>query len=83
MPELKTHIGGLLHPMVSLNQPSPPRRRRARSMSSDERREQIIDVAMPMVAERGTQLKTADIAKAAGIAEGTIFRVFADCWMLV
>ena len=47
-------------------------------MSADDRREQVIAAAMPLIAERGTLIKTADIAKAAGIAEGTLFRVFSD-----
>lgn len=38
----------------------------------------IIQTAIPLIAEYGTAVTTAKIARAAGIGEGTIFRVFAD-----
>ncbi|WP_198153937.1 TetR/AcrR family transcriptional regulator [Catenuloplanes japonicus] len=38
----------------------------------------IIRTTMPLVAEFGAKVTTAQVARAAGIAEGTIFRVFAD-----
>lgn len=38
----------------------------------------IVQTALPLVAERGAAVTTAEIARAAGIGEGTIFRVFAD-----
>ncbi|SFO52395.1 transcriptional regulator, TetR family [Pseudonocardia ammonioxydans] len=38
----------------------------------------IIRTAIPLIAEYGTSVTTAKIARAAGIGEGTIFRVFAD-----
>ena len=47
-------------------------------MSADERRKAILDVVVPLLAERGSDLSTREIAQAAGIAEGTIFRVFED-----
>lgn len=47
-------------------------------MSADERREQIIDVTVELLHEHGAQLTTRQIAQAAGIAEGTIFRSFDD-----
>ncbi|MFG2733076.1 TetR/AcrR family transcriptional regulator [Streptomyces canus] len=55
------------------NQPT----RRAPAMSP-ERRAMIIQSAIPLIAEYGAAVTTAKIARAAGIGEGTIFRVFAD-----
>lgn len=53
-------------------------RRRAPSMSPERRREMIIQTAIPLITEYGAAVTTAKIARAAGIGEGTIFRVFAD-----
>ncbi|MEU1911163.1 TetR/AcrR family transcriptional regulator [Streptomyces massasporeus] len=53
-------------------------RRRAPGMSPEQRREMIIQTAIPLIAEYGATVTTAKIARAAGIGEGTIFRVFAD-----
>jgi AcrR family transcriptional regulator len=53
-------------------------RRRAPGMSPEQRREMIIHTAIPLIAEYGVAVTTAKIARAAGIGEGTIFRVFAD-----
>src|SRR5215207_6698584 len=57
---------------------TPPPRRRAPGMSPERRREMIIAAALPLIAEHGTALTTSRVAKAAGIGEATIFRVFAD-----
>lgn len=38
----------------------------------------IVAAALPLVAEHGTSVTTARIARAAGIGEATVFRVFAD-----
>lgn len=38
----------------------------------------IVAAALPLVAEFGTAVTTSQIARAAGIGEGTIFRAFAD-----
>ncbi|MEV1082423.1 TetR/AcrR family transcriptional regulator [Streptomyces sp. NPDC050211] len=53
-------------------------RRRAPAMSPEQRRLMIIQTAIPLIAEYGAAVTTAKIARAAGIGEGTIFRVFAD-----
>ncbi|MGI5196266.1 TetR/AcrR family transcriptional regulator [Streptomyces sp. CA-288835] len=53
-------------------------RRRAPGMLPEERRAMIIQSAIPLIAEYGAAVTTAKIARAAGIGEGTIFRVFAD-----
>lgn len=47
-------------------------------MSPEQRREMIVRTALPLVAEHGTAVTTGQIARAAGIGEATIFRVFAD-----
>ena len=45
-------------------------------MSPDERRAALIDATLPLLLEHGRGVTTRQIAEAAGVAEGTIFRVF-------
>jgi AcrR family transcriptional regulator len=52
--------------------------RRAPALSVDDRREMILDAAVPLIIEYGQNVTTKQIAEAAGIAEGTIFRAFGD-----
>jgi AcrR family transcriptional regulator len=47
-------------------------------MTPEQRREMIVQTALPLVAEYGSAVTTAQIARAAGIGEATIFRAFAD-----
>jgi AcrR family transcriptional regulator len=54
------------------------RRTRAASLPPAERRRAIVDATIPLLVEHGEQVTTRQIADAAGTAEGTIFRVFAD-----
>ncbi|WP_156156115.1 TetR/AcrR family transcriptional regulator [Demequina maris] len=54
------------------------RTRRAAPMAPEERRASIVDAAIPLILERGAEVTTREIADAAGIAEGTVFRAFAD-----
>ena len=45
-------------------------------MAPDDRRASIIAATIPLLRGKGRGVSTREIAKAAGIAEGTIFRVF-------
>ena len=45
-------------------------------MAPEDRRQAIIGATLPLLLERGTDMSTREIAQAAGIAEGTIFRAF-------
>ncbi|WP_433269548.1 TetR/AcrR family transcriptional regulator [Actinosynnema sp. CS-041913] len=54
------------------------RRKRAPAMSPEDRREAIVTATVPLLFEHGANVTTSQIAKAAGIAEGTVFRAFKD-----
>jgi AcrR family transcriptional regulator len=56
----------------------PTRTERARPLSLEDRRAAIIDAVIPLLMEHGRAVSTREIADAAGIAEGTIFRAFPD-----
>jgi AcrR family transcriptional regulator len=60
--------------------PAPPvaRRARAAALPPDERRRALVEATIPLLVEHGEGVTTRQIAYAAGIAEGTIFRVFPD-----
>jgi len=45
-------------------------------MTPDDRRASIIAATLPLLRDKGRAVSTKEIARAAGIAEGTIFRVF-------
>ena len=49
---------------------------RATPLPPDERRAAIVEAALPLLEEFGADVSTKQIAEAAGIAEGTIFRAF-------
>lgn len=52
------------------------RRTRARPLAPAERREVLVDATLRLLREHGRQITTRQIAEQAGVAEGTIFRVF-------
>jgi AcrR family transcriptional regulator len=52
--------------------------RRAKALPLEERREAIVEATLPLLIEHGLAVTTRQIATAAGIAEGTIFRAFPD-----
>jgi AcrR family transcriptional regulator len=51
---------------------------RARPLAPEDRRQSILNALIPLLIEKGAAVTTAEVARAAGIAEGTIFRVFPD-----
>ena len=51
-------------------------RLRAEPLPPDDRRRAIVEAVIPLLVERGATVTTRQMAEAAGIAEGTIFRVF-------
>jgi len=59
------------------------RRERARPLTPDERREALVAATLPLLYVHGRAVTTRLIAEAAGVAEGTIFRVFESKEQLV
>lgn len=52
--------------------------RRARPLPPEQRRREILTAVVPLLARKGAAVTTAEIAEAAGVAEGTLFTVFPD-----
>jgi len=47
-------------------------------MAPEDRRAALIAATIPLLCEHGPDVSTRQIARAAGVAEGTIFGVFSD-----
>lgn len=58
--------------------PPPEHRARASALPRDERRAAIVEATLPLLLTHGAGVTTRQIAEAAGVAEGTIFRAFTD-----
>ena len=56
---------------------------RAAPLPPDERRAAILRAVRPVLLERGVAVTTRELADAAGVAEGTLFRVFSDKLSLI
>src|SRR6476661_5017469 len=66
----------MLHPVIGPE--TATKTKRATALPPDERRSMIVAATLPLLLEHGDRVTTKQIAEAAGIAEGTIFRAFAD-----
>lgn len=53
-------------------------RARARPLAPEQRRAAILDSVIPLLKEQGREVSTRQLAEAAGVAEGTLFRAFGD-----
>jgi AcrR family transcriptional regulator len=65
-------------PSATADDPARIASRRAAALPPEQRRQAIVTATQPLLMEHGMSVTTRQIAEAAGIAEGTIFRVFAD-----
>lgn len=65
-------------PRTEADTPNRARPTRAGALPAEERRTMIIAATLDLLIEHGEMVTTRQIADAAGIAEGTIFRVFPD-----
>jgi AcrR family transcriptional regulator len=53
-------------------------RERAKPLAPDDRRDAILDAVVPLLRDKGREVSTRELAEAAGVAEGTLFRAFGD-----
>jgi AcrR family transcriptional regulator len=51
---------------------------RAHPLAAEDRRRAILAAVVPLLTRKGSAVTTAEMAQAAGVAEGTIFKVFPD-----
>ncbi|HEX6299160.1 MAG TPA: TetR/AcrR family transcriptional regulator [Acidimicrobiia bacterium] len=55
-----------------------PTRQRAEPLAPEQRRRAIVEAIIPLLLDQAGTVTTAQMAEAAGVAEGTIFKVFPD-----
>jgi len=53
-------------------------RARAKPLAPEDRRDAILDAVVPLLREKGRDVSSRQLAEAAGVAEGTLFRAFGD-----
>lgn len=53
-------------------------RSRAKPLAPEDRRDAILDAVVPLLREKGRDVSSRQLAEAAGVAEGTLFRAFGD-----
>lgn len=58
--------------------PVTEKHERAEPLPADDRRRAIVEAVIPLLLEKGSAVTTREMAEAACIAEGTVFRVFPD-----
>jgi AcrR family transcriptional regulator len=58
-------------------------KQRAEPLAADDRRRAIVQAVIPLLVRQGAAVTTREMAEAAGVAEGTIFRVFPDKCALI
>lgn len=56
---------------------------RAKPMCVEDRQQAILDAVIPLIVEQGSKVTTSEMARAAGVAEGTIYSVFPDKHSLI
>lgn len=80
-PQTPTAYGGVSAHSLTLGDMSltdAAQRERARPLPPDDRREAILWAVLPLLKEHGSTVSTRQLAEAAGVAEGTLFRAFGD-----
>lgn len=58
--------------------PTAPTNRRAAPLPPDERRAAIVAAVLPLMIDQGVATTTRELARAAGVSEGTLFNAFSD-----
>jgi AcrR family transcriptional regulator len=53
-------------------------RARAKPLAPEDRRDAILDAVVPLLRAKGRDVSSRELAEAAGVAEGTLFRAFGD-----
>lgn len=56
---------------------------RAKPMCVEDRQQAILDAVTPLIVDQGSKVTTSEMARAAGVAEGTIYSVFPDKHSLI